>query len=150
MNDLNHARTLAASRILMQAPECARSRCTLHTIPIPQGLRPSAQGCEERATLGKGSTEAPTLKGLRQADAIIAAVESGAQVLVTNGSYRPVVGTNGPVQGSGLVPVRSVNGPLFTVINGGHSSRCVYLGGSATLTGFTLTNGFAYYYGGGA
>ena len=26
--------------------------CTLHVFPIPQGLSPPAQGCEERATLG--------------------------------------------------------------------------------------------------
>jgi len=48
-------------------PECARPRCTLYAFPIPKGLRPPAQGCEERATLGKGRTEAPTLKGLWQA-----------------------------------------------------------------------------------
>jgi len=32
---------------------------------IPQGLRPKAQGCEARATLGQPSTLPPTLKGLR-------------------------------------------------------------------------------------
>ncbi len=69
MKNLNHSRSLTAGRGSMQAPECARSGCTLHAIPIPKGLRPPAQGCEERATLGKGSTEAPTLKGLWQAHA---------------------------------------------------------------------------------
>src|SRR6266702_2660832 len=42
---------------------------TLYTSPIPKGLRPPAQGCEERATLGKIVESAPTLKGLWQARA---------------------------------------------------------------------------------
>src|SRR5438445_3306233 len=81
MKNLDNSRILAAGRISVQAPECAHSRWTLHTIPIPQGLRPSAQGCEERATLGKGSTEAPTLKGLRQADASSDVGKDGATTL---------------------------------------------------------------------
>src|SRR2546426_3633274 len=68
MKNLNRSRTLAGRRS-KQTPECARSRCSLHAIPIPRGLRPPAQGCEERATLGQGSTDAPTLKGLWQAHA---------------------------------------------------------------------------------
>jgi hypothetical protein len=32
--------------------------------PIPKGLNPLAQGCEERATLGGEFREIPTLKGL--------------------------------------------------------------------------------------
>jgi len=31
--------------------------CTLHVSSIPKGLRPPAQGCEERATLGKSEGE---------------------------------------------------------------------------------------------
>ena len=34
--------------------ESARELCSLHGSPIPTGLRREAQGCEERATLGKG------------------------------------------------------------------------------------------------
>jgi hypothetical protein len=34
-------------------------------VTIPKGLRPSAQGCEERATLGLKSHTSTTLKGLR-------------------------------------------------------------------------------------
>ncbi len=83
-------------------------------------------------------------------DAITAATEPGASVLVTNGTYPPIVWTNGPAQGSDFLSVRSVNGPRFTVINGGHTNRCVYLGGSTTLSGFTLTNGVADYGGGAA
>ena len=38
-----------------------------HTPPrIPTGFKPSAQGCEERATLGNGAVESATLKGLRR------------------------------------------------------------------------------------
>ena len=33
---------------------------------IPTGFRPKAQGCEERATLGKPSNIIPTPTGLRQ------------------------------------------------------------------------------------
>ena len=33
--------------------------------PIPKGLCHSAQGCEERATLGTSAEDFPTLKGLR-------------------------------------------------------------------------------------
>src|SRR5258708_27109601 len=63
--------------------ECARPRCTLHTSshsetrivesqkvafskpPIPKGLRIKAQGCEERATLGKCTEANSTPAGLR-------------------------------------------------------------------------------------
>jgi hypothetical protein len=74
-------------------------------------------------------------------DAIYAAIEPGAQVLVTNGIYAPI-SLNAPILANWVLPVRSVNGPLFTIINGGHSNRCVYLVGG-TLSGFTLTNGFS-------
>ncbi|SRR5258708_9443496 len=40
------------------------SSCGLHAFPIPKGLRPPAQGCEERANLGDGPKRPPTLKGL--------------------------------------------------------------------------------------
>jgi len=39
------------------------------------------------------------------------------------------------------VSVRSVNGALFTIIDGGHSGSCALLGNGATLSGFTLING---------
>ena len=75
-------------------------------------------------------------------DAVDAAVEPGAQVLVTNGIYAGGVGINKPM------PVRSVNGPQFTAINGGQANRCVSLANGATLTGFTLTNGAGGAFGG--
>src|SRR5439155_9908417 len=98
-------------------------------------------------------------------DAVDAAVEGGAVVLVTNGVYatggrfRPgfsplwpfddIYGTTNRVVIERFLTVRSVNGPQVTSIDGGQSIRCVYLAGSATLSGFTLTNGNSDY-GGGA
>jgi hypothetical protein len=76
-------------------------------------------------------------------DAANAAMAPGALVLVTNGTY-------GPISIFNSVAVRSVNGPQFTTINGGGSSRCVYLTNSASLYGFTLTNGYSIGGGGGA
>ncbi len=37
----------------------------------------------------------------------------------------------------------SVNGPQFTVINGGGTNQCISLNDGASLTGFMLTNGFS-------
>jgi PKD repeat protein len=87
----------------------------------------------------------------------VAASNAGDTVLVTNGVYR--VGQRIGGQGNaGLGPtrvvftnataLRSVNGPQFTVINGGGMVRCAYLADGASLSGFTLTNG-AFPFGGG-
>src|SRR6266446_9169820 len=62
---------------------------------------------------------------------------AGDEVVVTNGTYSPVVVDK-------WLNVRSVNGPQFTTINGGGYARCAYLAG-ACLSGFTLKNGFADY-----
>jgi hypothetical protein len=70
-------------------------------------------------------------------DPVDAAV-AGDEVVVTNGSYYPVYVNK-------ALNVRSVNGAQFTTINGGGSGRCVYMTiNSASLSGFTLTNGFTY------
>ena len=62
--------------------------------------------------------------------------EPGDLVLVTNGVYAPISVTK-------PITVLSVNGPAATRIDGGGSSRCVWLGSNAVLSGFTLTNGCA-------
>jgi hypothetical protein len=67
---------------------------------------------------------------------------AGEEVVVTNGQYRPIF-VNKPLT------LRSVNGPQFTTINGGGTTRCANLDNSATLSGFTLTSGFAIDDGGG-
>jgi hypothetical protein len=58
---------------------------------------------------------------------------SGDEIVVTNGTYAGGVNINKPLT------VRSVSGPQFTTISGG--GPCVSMGNSATLTGFTVTNG---------
>jgi hypothetical protein len=76
-------------------------------------------------------------------DAVDAAV-AGDQILVTNGVYQ-----TGGRPGSGrvvvdkAVAVQSVNGPQFTIIDGGGTVRCVSLTDATSLIGFTITNGFA-------
>jgi len=81
-------------------------------------------------------------------DAVDAA-DPGDTVLVTNGVYATGErfagsGTNRVVVDKPLT-VESVNGPQFTAILGSLTPqiRCVYLADDATLSGFTLTNGFA-------
>ncbi len=64
-------------------------------------------------------------------------------VLVTNGVYPGYVSVTIPLT------LRSVNGPQFTIINGGGTNQCVCLADSASLTGFTLTNGYTEDWGGG-
>ena len=63
---------------------------------------------------------------------------------MTNGVYPGGVSVTKPLT------LLSVNGPQFTIINGGGTNRCVSLTDGASLTGFTLTNGYTRYgYGGG-
>jgi hypothetical protein len=66
--------------------------------------------------------------------AVDAAV-AGSEILVTNGVYPGGLAVTNPLT------LLSVNGPQFTVINGGGTNRCAFLADGARLSGFTLTNG---------
>jgi hypothetical protein len=73
---------------------------------------------------------------------------TGGTIVVTNGTYaaggRPV-GANLPgnrVAVDKPLALLSANGPASTIIDG-RGFRCLYLAVGATLSGFTLTNGFA-------
>ena len=76
---------------------------------------------------------------------------AGDEVVVTNGLY--AVGEKAGYDGwlstgfnrvaiTSAMILRSVNGPQFTVIDGGGAVRCAYLTNGASLCGFTLTNGW--------
>jgi hypothetical protein len=68
------------------------------------------------------------------------AAVAGDEIVVTNGHYAAMA-VYKPLN------IRSVNGPQFTIIDGGGWRRCVELPNGASLSGFTLTNGLTHYYG---
>ena len=76
----------------------------------------------------------------------VGAAEPNDVVMVTNGFYTgsaPNGGTGWPfVDVETPLTLLSVNGPQFTVIDGGGTNQCVSLTGGASLRGFTLTNGW--------
>lgn len=75
-------------------------------------------------------------------DAIDAA-GAGDEIIVTNGTYISGGRNSSRVAVDKPLSVWSVNGPQFTIIDGGYDGRCAYLTNGAALTGFTLTNGLA-------
>jgi hypothetical protein len=90
-------------------------------------------------SLGSTNPTPPYTDWATAATSIQAAVNVAATddvVLVANGVYPGGVSVTKPLT------LLSVKGPQFTVINGGFSNQCVYLADGASLTGFTLTNGY--------
>ena len=90
--------------------------------------------------VGDGLSWATAKHGIQAA---IGVAYNGDIILVTNGVYEAI-----DTQGKQLA-IRSVNGADATVIDGGNFARCAKLGTeiqqeSATLTGFTLRNGYCY------
>jgi hypothetical protein len=97
-------------------------------------------------SLGSTNPTPPYTNWVTAATSIQAAVNVAATndvVLVTNGVYP------GSVSVTKALMLLSVNGPQFTIINGGGTNRCVDLTDGASLTGFTLTNGYTGDWGGG-
>ncbi|EEF60886.1 immunoglobulin domain-containing protein [Pedosphaera parvula] len=71
--------------------------------------------------------------------------QAGHSVFVTNGTYtfgnRLTSTTTNCVVVTNAISLIGLSGSSQVVIDGGGSKRCVYLGGGAMLTGFTLRNG---------
>ncbi len=88
----------------------------------------SAQSANAVAPFSAWTTAATNLQ---QAMAEAAA---GDVILVTNGVYGPVVVDK-------AVSVRSLNGPLVTILDSAHQSRCANLTNGSSLAGFSLRNG---------
>lgn len=73
----------------------------------------------------------------------VAAAHAGDQIMVTNGTY------SGGLVVTQSLAIRSVNGPQFTIIDGGGPCFTATTDGTS-LSGFTLTNGKSGFRGGGA
>ena len=119
------------------------------TVHVVSALYVAANNSNPQPPYTSWATAATSLQ-----DALDAAPEMGkVEVVVSNGVYAS--GSRATYNGDNRIvvdkplTVRSVNGAQFTVIDGGHSNRCVFLTDGATLSGFTLINGVADY-GGGA
>jgi hypothetical protein len=135
---------------------CVRKRCGFFAFSIFLAL--STQASVLYVNLNSSSPTPPYGDWSTAATDIQSAIDAasvGDQILVTNGVYqtggRAVTGSllNRVVVSKALT-VQSVNGPAVTLIQGYQlpgtiigdgAIRCVYLTNSATLIGFTLTNG---------
>ena len=118
-------------------PTGVRATGTVHVVAQPVYYVASASP-DPQPPYTSWSTAAGTIQ-----DAVNAAELVGAAVLVTNGVYPGGVSVTKPLT------LLSVNGPQFAIINGGGTNGCVSLTNGASLTGFTLTNGYAQFGSGG-
>jgi PKD repeat protein len=122
-------------------PEGISATVTIHVVPRPV-YYVSVDSLNPVAPYSSWATAATDIQ-----DAVDVATVAGSQVLVTNGIYaRGARLTVGDAIVNRLVvdkplSLQSVNGPQFTIIDGGRSNRCVHLAYYASLSGFTLTNG---------
>lgn len=117
-------------------------RLNFSSVPAPAVRYVNVNNASPTPPYTNWATAAVTIQ-----DAINAALPDD-QILVTNGIYSvgativSDVGTN-RVAITNVISVQSVNGPEFTVIDGGGLVRCAYLMDGSRIAGFTLTNGVA-------
>jgi len=142
-------------------------RITFLTVSLLWCLSPTVRAATRYVDLNSPAPESPYTNWVTAAtniqDAVDAAV-NGDLIWVTNGVYasgsQPGQGSSNRLLLTKSVTVQSVNGPDVTIIagyqvpgttNGPEAIRCVQMGGSSILSGFTLTNGATYvsYDGGG-
>ena len=124
-------------------------RLTVFNRSFPQGVLDTRQieVVEHVVHYVNGANPAPAFPFTTWASAAnsiqdaVDAAAPGALVLVTDGTYNRIT-VDKPLT------VSSVNGPASTAIVG-YGLRCAALAGHAILSGFTLTNGFAYLQDGG-
>jgi predicted outer membrane repeat protein len=116
------------------------------------GATGAASAATHYVNVNSASPSSPYNSWVTAATTIQDAVDAssaGDDILVTNGVYssggRSVFGNiSNRVAVDRAVNVHSVNGPQVTIIQGAGANgntRCVYLTFSASLSGFTLTNG---------
>ncbi|HTY86022.1 MAG TPA: PKD domain-containing protein [Candidatus Acidoferrum sp.] len=127
------------------APGGVSASVTVQVIPQPVHYV-SLDSTNPLAPYASWATAATNLQ-----DAVDAASEYGALILVTNGTYSSGMrivygGLPNRLAVTKPVLVLSVNGPNATFIqgnpgNGDSAVRCVYLADNAVLSGFTLTQG---------
>ena len=103
---------------------------------IPTGFQPSAQGCEERVTLGKQGRNSPTPTGLRRirlvgCNPVGVGIFSGRAPRVARSS-QPWAGGRNPfgIELSSWGPVRCIAKPSFLMVSKS-PVRCAYAGGPA-------------------
>ncbi|HTL55422.1 MAG TPA: PKD domain-containing protein [Candidatus Limnocylindrales bacterium] len=127
-------------------PNGVRGTLTIHVITGVHYVAPDS--VNPQAPYTSWATAATNIQ-----DAIDAATEPGARVLVTNGTYasgwRAFSGTTNRLVIHAYLALQSANGPTNTTIDGGQAVRCVYLAGSSAISGFTLANGAVSGYGSG-